>query len=234
VSEPDSDYTIADHAARDEDVYAGGKYNITLRWLAALASPGARVLNIGCGGGLFNDLLAEHQYEVIGVEPDPDAHAMAAARAGGRYEVRLGGLFDLVDADVSPIVVMHDVLEHIDAEGAAVAKLRSLVEPGGHAVLSVPALELLFGLHDRHLGHYRRYSKRTVKRALSGTFKIDKLRYYGFSGIPAVLWYSKFREQPYPAMGAGAGFVGKLAAGAIRAEEHVKMPVGTSLIALLS
>ena len=231
MAEHDAIYTIADHEARDEDPYALGKYRVTLRWLAGIEA--RRVINIGCGGGVFNDMLAARGYDVLGIEPDPGAYAMASARAGSRYEVRQCGLFELVEQDARPIIVMHDVLEHIDSEAAAVSQVASVVTAGGHAVVSVPALEALFGHHDRQLGHFRRYSKRTVRRAVARSFEVERLRYYGFSGIPAAFWYSRHRGVPYPSLG-GEGLIGKVAGRVMSLEERVPLPLGTSVMTLLA
>ncbi len=87
----DARYTARDHAFRESDHYARAKYDITLRWLAELsigtsASP-RRLVNIGCGAGLFNRLAHEAGFAVEACEPDADACASAprgcAAGGGG-------------------------------------------------------------------------------------------------------------------------------------------------------
>jgi 2-polyprenyl-3-methyl-5-hydroxy-6-metoxy-1,4-benzoquinol methylase len=54
--------------------------------------------------------------------------------------------------------VLHDVLEHIDSENAAIERIFELLTDDGILVISVPALDGLFGFHDEQLGHFRRYS----------------------------------------------------------------------------
>ena len=232
MTTPDATYTNDDHASRDEDLYALAKYEITFRWLAEIA-PSGTLLNLGCGAGHFSEMAFERGYEVVGVEPDPIPFAMASERADGRYVVREAGIFDLSEADAASIVVMHDVLEHIDAEGAAIKQLRSLVASDGCVVLSVPALESLFGHHDKQLGHYRRYSKLTLRRAVEPTFEVIKIRYFGLSFLPAALWYSRLRSIPYPEVTAGGGLLGKALALACRGEQRVPFPLGTSVVVLL-
>ena len=55
------------------------KYDITLRWLGP--PEGRRLLNIGCGTGLFNGIAANAGFHVEACEPDPMAYKVARAEA---------------------------------------------------------------------------------------------------------------------------------------------------------
>lgn len=229
----DQTYTIDDHEFRDDDMYALAKYRLTLRWLRRHA-PGGSLLNVGCGGGLFNQMAFEAGYAVCGLEPDADAFALAKDRAADRHAVENIGLFDATETHAADIVVLHDVLEHIDAEGSAVDALHRLVRPGGVGIISVPALDSLFGYHDRQLGHFRRYTKTSLKRSLSPRFTIEKSRYLGFTGVPVALWYSRIKQVPYPVSTAESGALSAIVRAVCRVEERVPGPIGTSVIAMVS
>ena len=226
----DADYTAGDHELRDNDAYANAKYALTLRWLGEPGSPPRRLLNVGCGAGLFNQLAVEAGFVVEACEPDPDAHAAAVARGPVSVPIHLGGLFDapLAPAD---IVVMHDVLEHIEDDHAAADRLAELVSPGGVAIVSVPALQKLFGLHDELLGHYRRYDRSSLRQVTEPRFAVARMRYFGFTLIPVTLLLSRVLRRPYPAEAAGSPTLfGKTFAALCRAESRVPTPLGTSLI----
>lgn len=227
----DSDYTASDHAFRDDDTYARGKYELTLRWLARDVPAPATLLNIGCGAGLFNRMAAAAGYRVCAYEPDPDAYAEAARSAPAGVEVRQLGLGD-VRVQHADVVVLHDVLEHIAEEAAAIDHLADLVGTTGRLIISVPALPSLFGFHDEQLGHHRRYTKRSLRAALHRRFDIDRLRYYGMTFIPITAWYSRARRVPYPTSSAGetASMIGRAFGLACRAESLVPTPIGTSLV----
>ena len=75
----DVEYTTDDHEFRESDDYARAKYAITLRWLGPARH--RRLLNIGCGGGLFNRLAHDAGFAVEACEPDPVAHRIALATA---------------------------------------------------------------------------------------------------------------------------------------------------------
>ncbi len=63
-------------------------------------------------------------------------------------------------------VVMLDVLEHIEDDREALTILHSLLERGGYAVLTVPALQVFWSIHDEVNRHYRRYSRRLLQQRL--------------------------------------------------------------------
>ncbi|MEY2570443.1 MAG: hypothetical protein QOE63_793 [Acidimicrobiaceae bacterium] len=227
----DETYTAQDHAFREDDTYAGGKYELTLRWLRTRVAAPSEMINVGCGGGLFNTMAATAGYTVRGYEPDPAAYAVAAQAATPGVVVEQLGL-EQIPAQPAAVVVMHDVLEHIADETGAVARVAALLRPDGWGVISVPALPSLFGYHDEQLGHHRRYTKATLRRALEPRFDIELLRYYGMSFIPVTAWFSRLRRTPYPTA-SGPSIIGKAFAVACRAESRVPTPIGTSLIALV-
>jgi SAM-dependent methyltransferase len=227
------DYTTADHEFRDDDVYALGKYQLTKRWLEPLPDRGV-LFNIGCGAGQFNTMAVDLGFTVHGFEPDPKACALALTNLPAEHcDVQQIGIEEIQGEHVADVIVMHDVLEHIQDEAATVARLATLLKPGGVLAMSVPALPSLFGYHDEQLGHYRRYTRHTLRTALQSTFRIDRLRYYGTTMIPITLWYSRIRRQPYPTADvAGGGIAGRGLAAICRAEERIPGPLGTSLVCL--
>ena len=64
-------------------------------------------------------------------------------------------------------VTMFDVLEHIDNDAGAVATIREqLLAENGFLFITVPAYQWLWGPHDDHHGHKRRYSKEQIQTLL--------------------------------------------------------------------
>lgn len=223
-------YKAADHAFRSKDAYAQGKYDLTTRWLKSRVIPGQLLLNIGCGSGEYNGTAHALGLRVIGCEPEARAYAVAAANVPEGCEVRHCGLLDL-DSEPADFIVMHDVLEHIEDDIAAIEALHALLKPGGTAVLSVPAYQWLFGHHDVQLGHYRRYSRRSLLSVLRPRFEIERSRYYGAALIPVALWFSKLSRRPYPIAAAGGGLMNAMMRAVCSFESRVPMPTGTSVLA---
>lgn len=228
----DKNYELSDHLFRDQDHYAQGKYKITMRWLRSAGIPaGASLLNVGCGAGHFNQMADRAGFVVTGVEPEKATFDLAVRAANGsRVQVLHGDLGSVPAQQKFDVIVMHDVLEHIEDDLAAVKKLSTLLAPNGVLILSVPALPGLFGLHDENLGHFRRYTKGSLLRVLKTEFKVDHCRYYGFVFIPIVYLLSVVFRRPYPSGSVQDGWVNKVIRFLCWGEAWVPLPLGTSVI----
>jgi SAM-dependent methyltransferase len=223
-------YKTADHLFRSKDAYAQGKYDITTRWLNKVIKPGQLLLNIGCGSGEYNSAAHAMGLRVIGCEPEAHAYALAHAAVPEGCEVRQCGLLDL-ESEPADFIVMHDVLEHIEDDAAAVDAIHALLKPGGTAVISVPAYQWLFGHHDVQLGHFRRYTRGSLLQVLRRRFTIERSRYYGAALIPVALYFSKLTKKDYPVAAASGGVMHAMMSSLCGFESHVPMPMGTSVIA---
>jgi SAM-dependent methyltransferase len=113
---------------------------------------GGRVLEIGCGSGLFLHVLREAGWEVTGLDTSKADVDYARERFGlevtrGTVEALAGerGRWDLV--------VMVYVLEHIATPAETLGLVFDLLRPGGWLVLGLPVLD---SLQARVLG--RRWS----------------------------------------------------------------------------
>jgi methionine biosynthesis protein MetW len=104
---------------------------------------GARVLDVGCATGYLAAELARRGCDVVGVELDPVAARQARAIC---RDVVVGDL-DAPDTREAvqravgggvDVVICADVLEHVRDPWAVLAWLRTLLRPGGHAVVSIP------------------------------------------------------------------------------------------------
>jgi SAM-dependent methyltransferase len=231
-------YTQEDHKSREDDFYALGKYHLTLKALkkAKLHKEGGPLpvlLNVGCGGGLFNELAIEAGFQVVACEPDETAYALAKEFTHPNLMIHLGDISAVQPPVMADAIVCHDVLEHIDAENDALRMIANSMHQDGVFIISVPALDRLFGYHDQQLGHFRRYNKTTLKRALHFKFFTESIRYYGFFGIPAALYYSRIRNIAYPElMSSEPGLVTRIMKMLISIEVNIALPVGTSVIAI--
>ena len=73
-----------------------------------------------------------------------------------------------------------DVIEHIDDDRGAVRRLAQLTKPGGHVIISVPALPALFSEFDRVQGHRRRYTPESLRSAIAGSgLEIVQILWWG-------------------------------------------------------
>ena len=214
-------------------MYALAKYRITLKWLEQDALKGSVLVNVGCGAGHFNQLALQSGFKVIGYEPDPIAYSIAARQNHENLDLVCGDLFAIPRNTHANIVVLHDVLEHIDAENAAIERIFELLTNDGILIISVPALDRLFGFHDEQLGHFRRYSKTSLRRALKNRFEVEKIRYLGFFALPGVFYFSRLRRRGYPnASLEFSSILSKIFGKIMTIEQHLALPLGTSVIVM--
>lgn len=111
-------------------------------WRPAQFQAGHRVLELGCGTGMFLAYLAAKGVEdFLGVDHDPNlaAHIPQSARAHFRY-ADLAALIEEADGPHYDRVVMLDVLEHFDAERALalLEGLKARMARGAKLVVKVP------------------------------------------------------------------------------------------------
>ncbi|HTU17579.1 MAG TPA: class I SAM-dependent methyltransferase [Gemmataceae bacterium] len=238
MSQPDTlnPYQYQDLLVRSHDLYAAAKYQILLRHLEGERE--LSILNAGCGSGELSLLLAEAGHRVLGVDPALEYIELArlnADRAGiESCSFLVASIEEFSSDDVFDCVVATDVLEHIEDDRGAFEKLVRLVKPGGTLLITVPAGPWLYGFHDESLGHYRRYSRRELRRLVSPFCRIEALRYFGFSLIPVCYLYSKLLRKPYPVGASGDAASNPAIAFTLRSMLHLDrllpLPLGISLI----
>lgn len=136
---------------------------------------GQSILEVGAGVGEFSAQFTDRERLVL-TDVDPLAVAELGRRFADRPEVEARE-FDLdgplgLDGDASDdtvdTVVAINVLEHIEEDVAALKSLARMVTAGGTIVLWVPAYQALYGDFDRKVGHVRRYTPATMRRAVEG------------------------------------------------------------------
>jgi 2-polyprenyl-3-methyl-5-hydroxy-6-metoxy-1,4-benzoquinol methylase len=134
------------------------------------------ILDVGCGDGLFFDRLREFG-DVEGIEaaadlitPDgPNRNRIHVAPFDLNFEP--GKKYDLI--------LMLDVLEHLDAPAEALRHALTLLKPGGIVFITVPAFPLLWTNHDRTNQHRTRFTKATFRQlAASARMEISKNHYF--------------------------------------------------------
>ena len=141
-----------------------GRRRIIRAELAQLALPAhARVLDAGCGSGRTLQELAGYG-DVHGIELDEGAAELARSR--GQGEVLVGRLEALPWAqDSFDLITCLDVIEHTPDDRATLAELLRVTKPSGYMLVTVPAYQALWSLHDEANHHYRRYGRRTLREA---------------------------------------------------------------------
>ncbi|HET6763156.1 MAG TPA: class I SAM-dependent methyltransferase [Longimicrobiaceae bacterium] len=128
----------------------------------------ARVVDVGCGTGATAASFAD-AHDVVGVDASPDSVAQARARFPGVRFVLGDGPHALPpsEGDIDLVLIM-DVLEHVEDDRALLEPWLRRLKPGAHLILTVPGEMRLWSPHDVRMGHYRRYERDSLDRLLAG------------------------------------------------------------------
>jgi SAM-dependent methyltransferase len=159
-----------------------------------------KILEIGAGQGALGTRLAM-DYGYTAVEPDPTSFAVADQRlkTAGRGSIHNGRVEEL-PPDQYDVVCAFEVLEHIEDDTSALQTWFTLIRPGGHLLLSVPAFQDRFSASDERVGHFRRYEPDGLRVLLEKNgFVEPTVRLYGFPLGYALDWArSKIAEREGP------------------------------------
>lgn len=104
--------------------------------------PPGRLLDVGCGAGLFLSTMRRRGWDVAGLEPNEGLVGELQSRHG--LDARQGWLDD-VDPSWGPFdaVTMCDVIEHLPNPLAALVTVKSLLRPGGVLLITTPNVDAL-------------------------------------------------------------------------------------------
>lgn len=99
---------------------------------------GLRVLDVGCGGGILSEALAERGASVLGIDLAESAlQAAEAHRAGQAVEYRLESSRETAArGEVFDVVTCMEMLEHVADPVAVLRDIHALLKPGGWAFFS--------------------------------------------------------------------------------------------------
>jgi 2-polyprenyl-3-methyl-5-hydroxy-6-metoxy-1,4-benzoquinol methylase len=142
-----------------------------------------RLLDVGAGSGFFSrHLLIE-------------GGAQSALCVDVGYELSRDETVDgkpvLYRRDCGPtdcdLVLMMDVLEHVDNDAGLVRHYAAKVPSGAHFLVTVPAFRFLWSGHDVFLEHKRRYTLPEIEATLrdAGLTIVKGAYFFGFIFPPA-------------------------------------------------
>lgn len=162
----------------------------------ALARGGLKgpVLDVGCGGGLFLRMVAEHGYPVIGLD-----FALGAADCAWSVNAVPAVCATLTRAPFAPssfaAVAMFHVIEHLYDPVAYLEAARELLQPGGRLIVQVPNAAcwqfLLLGENwtgvdiPRHLINYRAKDLEILLDRCG--FEVERVKHFSLRDNPAGL-----------------------------------------------
>ena len=109
------------------------RFQMVCRW-APLS--GQRVLDVGCGVGMYTAAFLREMPHVFGIEIEYQRALEARERAAG--VVQAPGECLPFPAATFDVVLSHEVLEHVADDRGCVAEMVRVTRPGGRIVIFVP------------------------------------------------------------------------------------------------
>lgn len=173
--------------------------------LATIKLPkNADILDAGCGTGGNLDTLSQYG-KVTGLEMEQSAANFAKEREVA--DIIVGYLPDNIPIPNKSfdLVTMVDVLEHIDDDAGSLSAVNSLLKDTGYILITVPAFQSLWSVHDEVHHHKRRYRKRQLTQLIEQSgFKIQYISYFNTWLFP-VAAFVRLISKILPMPNAGGG-----------------------------
>jgi SAM-dependent methyltransferase len=150
---------------------------------------GRSVLEVGAGIGGTTRVLHDGSVERwVCLEPDPElASRLAESASRGELpapcETAVGAIESMPPGETFDAILYIDVLEHIEDDRAELARAAERLRLGGRVVVLSPAHQFLFTPFDAAIGHFRRYSKSTLRAAGPPALRLERLDYLDSAGM---------------------------------------------------
>jgi SAM-dependent methyltransferase len=186
--------------------YYAGKRQLVREWIQRVRPPARddRLLDCGAGTGLFAEEMSA-LCQVMVLDDHEEALRLLRARfKPGQILSLAGDQVPLPDASLDYVTAL-DVLEHVPDDAAVVRGFHRLLQPGGIAVVTVPASMALWSDWDVALHHFRRYDRAQLRALFpAGDWEILHVNYTNVLVYPAVWAVRRWRAWRKGRAGAGA------------------------------
>jgi len=141
-------------------------------------SPGPAVLDVGAGSGTFSNLLSARGFDVTSTDVTDEALEVLRSRVPGAVARADATSLPFASSSFDG-VILGEVLEHLEDDGAAVKEAARVLRPKGSLAVSVPRNPAWFSQSDQWAGHVRRYTREEL---------VDRIESTGFTVITCKAW----------------------------------------------
>ncbi len=221
-------------ALRGEPSYvwrAGQQRRLGMIQAAAGERLQGRVLENGCGVGMYVEKLAPFGGKIFGLEYDFERTREASCRSP--RILNAAGEFLPYPASVFDLILSHEVLEHVADDRLAVQEMVRVLKPGGRAVIFVPNLGYPFETHGLYWRGKYYFGNKPFVNYLPRAWR-DRLaphvRIYSgsdlarlFEGLPVRLVEKTILFGAYDNLIARFGLAGKLLRGILQFLERTPL-----------
>lgn len=186
----------------DRHWWFAGRRTIVQRLLEQVVAPrpDALVIDVGCGTGANLAALAS-SYRCLGIDESVQAIDHARTRFPGvEFACQAGGDSAADRFTGASALLLMDVLEHVEDDFLMLSQVLASLPRGAHVLITVPADESLWSVHDESFGHWRRYDLERLRATWTGLAVEERLvSYYNarlFPVIKSVRAFSRWRGRP--------------------------------------
>jgi SAM-dependent methyltransferase len=183
-----------------------------------------RILENGCGVGMYVEHLAPLGGQIFGLEFDFERAAEAASRSP-RILNAAGEQLPFPDVSFD-LILSHEVLEHVQDDRQAVSEMARVLKPGGRAVIFVPNRGYPFETHGVYWRGQYRFGNIPLVNYLPGRWRdhlAPHVRVYSsrdmrklYADLPFKLVESRVIFGAYDNLIARFGFFGKFLRSALQ------------------
>lgn len=177
------------------------------RYLSTTIKPyiQGKVLEVGAGIGettLYLQNKAVEEWTCL--EPDQNLlnilqKKISINKLPAYCTARLGMVENLHENSSFDTIIYIDVLEHIEDDEKEIRLAIPFLNHGGSLIILAPAHPVLFNPFDKAIGHYRRYSKKTLRAIVPSLSLKEKRLFYLDAASMLLLFLNKvFMKKKYP------------------------------------
>jgi len=208
------------------------------KWFAGFAKPylGEHPIEIGSGLGDYALEWIPSVEKYTATEADPALFAELQKHMAQYPNVTVRQLLlPTEERGDHSCLVSYNVLEHIDDHVGALQSMARLVRPEGYIVLVCPAFPFAMSPVDIATGHVRRYTKRTMRKALTDAgLEVVQVRYANSIGLVCYYGFTSVLKKQ-PSTGGTMSFYDRLVVPVVRFLERLvgdHPPFGQSVVAV--
>ena len=171
--------------------------NDNLYNLVLASARGKTYLDVGCGVGDLAYRAFKRGYKAVGIDLEEDIIAEGNKLYKG-IDLYVKSVFDIQEIpgkyDTMSAI---DVIEHIQDDVEALKKMATRLSKNGRLIIVVPGHSSLYGIRDRNLGHYRRYTRFELESKLKKAgLHIKRIRSWNMIGVIPYFIFEKIMRKP--------------------------------------
>ena len=118
---------------------------------------GKKILDVGCGEGGVLTPYEQAGYDCTGLEYSPERVHYASEKGSSNIKFIQGNIEQFSFDQKFDVILMLDVIEHLDQKLQALDNIKKMLLPGGIVIISFPPFRSPFGGHQQVMNSFLKY-----------------------------------------------------------------------------